>query len=44
MLNQYVTLAFVGAISALSIRAFMRNAWQVRAPVQAARGGTPAPK
>lgn len=28
-LNQYVTLAFIGAISALSIRAFMRNAWQV---------------
>ncbi|KAI8468996.1 MAG: Abscisic acid G-protein coupled receptor-domain-containing protein [Monoraphidium minutum] len=28
-LHQYVTLAFVGSISALSIRAFTRNAWQV---------------
>ena len=28
-LNQYVTLAFVGAASALSVRAFTRNAWAV---------------
>lgn len=28
-LNQYVTLAFIGTISALSIRAFMRNASQI---------------
>ncbi|GBG00031.1 hypothetical protein Rsub_12761 [Raphidocelis subcapitata] len=38
LLNQYVSLAFVGAISALSIRAFMRNAWQIFAAATRSRG------
>jgi hypothetical protein len=43
LLNRYVTLAFVAAISALSIRAFLRNARQVFSAVaQRARGGAVA--